>query len=579
MNVVNRTNRLASVVLIASLASLSARAMVFDDSVAPDYDDTIVSSSKEAAMRNRANAIFDSAQICEDYQFAMYMLALVQPPQGRRGNNYTQEEFSAELAKCPRTYSDLAQILNAKISATRDFHTTLRPLLLLGTANPVIRSCGEGCETFVGSALLPLQSDNRKKLYAFAQTAAGERRAFEFLEINGKSADALFQEVVAQKTLSVTFSGNSGKTVVPILSRKLFDGRDRDDMHIVARDVTTGARVFIDASFALDPLPTTVEQEAELLKLSQKFRRSTSYRCREVAPFSTEDLGICHTEDGRNVLWNFAFKGPFEFEKYETFLSTHPSKHPAILDLRSNGGGDPFFAANLACAMGGEITYRELARRQAIASFYPETITVSSGRVFSPIDYLTNSSGKVVPITDADNGDLAIASPGWHVDVANPEVGRRDRVSPFWSRIGASPAECHKFSTPAFRNTKWVVMTNGGEFSATENFLSFVEDDNFELIQVGDRSWGGTGAPAFIRLPNTGILMRLSQARAYDPIQGVFSIEARGIAPDQYVQIEIPENFENRIRADFAFRSPMFRSKDFDTFRPMILGFALKIAP
>lgn len=531
-------------------------------SVTPAID-TIVSEGYSTALKAKLDAKYTPTQVCEDYELALHLMALVQSPAGRRGDNTTQALLSADLKNCPGTFSGVAKALFAKQASILDFHTGFRAGGGLdASAASVVTGCSDAaiCGDTVGYTLLPVLTEVSKTYYVFVPTSAGGYKYFQVESLNGKNGSELFNLISQSRLISKTTGGNYGQSALPLLTRKILDGRDRADMTFAARELVTGARVTLTTSFAPDALRKTNETDVATVS---KHYSAKSFGCQEKAEGSTDNIGACLTDQNRLVVWIYAWSLADSDFNLTGFLGDFFAKHPAaaklpiVLDTRGNPGGNPYLPAEFLCAFGDDTSVREMKRRRLVASHWPELFKLSSGRLVIAED-----------LNPRGNNDLLRKVPGWHVSSLEPTAARKDFEQGFMERGEFDDAKCVAARDPRYTRTKWVVMTNGNEFSAAENFLSFIESSVFKFKIMGNRSWGGTGAPMMLTLPNTKMTLRLSQARHVDGIDGSFNIEGVGVPVHQPMLRELKADFEKRlidslvsgeIPSDFSHSPYLFR--------------------
>jgi hypothetical protein len=558
--------RLNPLVLVALSTTLPAAG--FQSPVAHETQtaDSVVSQKDLEHLAELADKKFTKAQVCDDYEIALHLLALVQSPQGHRGNNTTAEALSAELKACPGTYTEVAKAIRKKQMALKDFHTSFRAPEIHAVAAPVITGCTpkDACTSIVGAMLTPVVTEVKKKLYATATASDGSAHFFDLEMINGNSGDELYEGVVDGQFLSKTEGGNQGAAQIAILLRNIIDGRDRAPLEIVARNLKTGEKIQMSANYDADQTILNAQNSNAYM---YGFDAAQSYGCVGQAEGSTKNIGGCYTSRGQAVVWVrtwVQFDGDpalVEFTKELLAKNTKAQKYPVIFDMRGNPGGSPMMVGSFVCAFGDDRAVKEMKRRRLNPSLWPATITTLGGR-----SYLSDS------LYGGSNSDLIHTLSRWNVRSDKPDATRQDREVGFFERTGSTDSDCLNERDPRFVQQKWVVLTNGREFSAAENFLSLVEDSNFKFRQLGSNSWGGTGAPNVVTLPNTKMQLRVSLARHIDGVDGGMPIEATGVKADQYITRELSEDFERRLN------DMMYGQKDVSGYEyaPLIVRWAFK---
>ncbi len=528
------------------------------------------------------DAKFSKTDVCDDYELALHLLALIQPPATHRGSNFSQAEISQALSQCPGTFSGVAKSLASKFAKLKDFHTSY------ATGNgvidqryfPVVVGCegADSCKAVLGSRLVPVYSNVAREFYFSLADDSERTMVFKLNTMNGKTAPELFQELVTSELASANNTGgNYTKGVAFILGRNMIDGRERPHFLISAKDLVSKGEVTLQTSFEVAPRrEITAQQRSFLTAFARDINtddvcKSVSFYPNNEKPYRDGFIGACVTHDNRALVW-LKTMVPNETDSVVEFLAQFlrqnksATQKPVILDLRSNGGGSPILAAELACAFGDTTSRNRLRNRFLNPSLWPERFELSSGTVV-----VTEELKKKM---EESNSDLIAVVPGWTASSLSPTVSRRDRKIGFWERVEATHSDCVKQALPEFEGVKWVLVTNGNEFSATENFLSFVEKSDAKFKHIGTTSWGGTGAPLAISLPKTGMKLRISQARHIDAransADSAFVIESRGVKPDNFVLREMPDEFEDHVNA-------VMKTETHPHFLPNIFRWALGV--
>jgi hypothetical protein len=528
------------------------------------------------------DAKFSKKDVCDDYELALHLLALIQPPSGHRGNNVSLREFSKDLAQCPGTFSGVARILASKFAKIKDFHTSY------ATGNavvdqryfPVVVGCegADYCKNVLGSRLVPVYSNVAREFYFSLADDSDRTLIFKLNTMNGKTPNDLFQDLVNSELASANGTGgNYTRGVAFVLGRTMIDGRDRPNFFISAKDLVSKGEVTLQTSFVVAPRWEVTAQQKNFLTAFAKdidtddVCKAVSFYPNNEKPYKDGVIGACVTNDNRTLVW-LKTMVPNETDSVVEFLARFlrenrsATQKPVILDLRSNGGGSPFLAAELACAFGDNISRNRVKNRFLNPSLWPERFELSSGTVVG--------AEQLKKMIEESNSDLISVVPGWTVSSLSPTVSRRDRKIGFLERMEATQSDCVKQALPEFDGVKWVLVTNGNEFSATENFLSFVEKSDAKFKHVGTTSWGGTGAPFVIRLPKTGMRLRISQARHIDAradnADAAFVIESRGVKPDNFVLREMPDEFEDHV-------NDVMKTETHPNFLPNIFRWALGV--
>jgi hypothetical protein len=516
-----------------------------------------------------ANARLSHGQICDDYELALHLLALVQTPAGRRGDTTDSATLAKDLARCPATYFDMARDIAKRQQALHDLHTSFSPVDNLAVAlSPTVTACDDAsvCGATVGASLGYMPTEVSDALYAYALTPNGVL-TFAVDSVNGESMKDAVERLRNEELLIHRDAGGASS----LLSRQLFtrtfvDGQDRSDLRVVARSLEDGRRFAITASFAV--APTVVSTHHFKPTGESGPYRSRGYDCATTAPNSTPDVGACTTTDGRLVVWVRSWFDGDPTDRVGSFVAAQGAtqKLPILMDVRGNTGGDPGAVARFVCTFGDDTAVKVMNTRRLAGTIVPATFALSSGTVIK-----TRSLGP------RENSALLRIDPDWHVSSSAPDAHRRDFTQPFLERFKLTGSSCLAMRAPSVVGKKWLVLTNGSEFSATENFLSFIEDSRDTFHIVGDVTRGGTGAPTVFTLPNTFARLRLSLARHIDGRDDdSFKIEGVGVKPFQPLLRDFASDFEARA---VEFQGNPAMNFDQQRLAPYIVRYALGMRP
>src|SRR5262249_14012068 len=133
------------------------------------------------------------------------------------------------------------------------------------------------------------------------------------------------------------------------------------------------------------------------------------------------------------------------------------------------------------------------------------------------------------------------------VSVLSPDPNRRDYAIGWFPFAGMTEESCVAMHDARFDGVEWNVLTAGPEASASEDFLSLVaRGPGANFTHIGRRTEGATGCGAPFTLPNTKLVLALSQARQVDG-EGEFLIQGVGLTPAIEVDSEDRSDFEHRL--------------------------------
>jgi len=530
--------------------------------------------------------------LCDDWQVAMHMLALIQAPQGRHGDQLTTEAFAEKLAQCPQNFQEFTTNLMREQRALQDYHTGFSASSKFGfDVVPAVDQCTTptACKGLDNVLLYPVDSEIKKGMYVFALArTAPALRFLEIESIDGKNQNELYEEAVSTGLLSKTDSGHMGRALQALFQRNPLAGRSRLGMKVVFRDVISQTRGLMTTTYRPKGKPLAGNLVAriwnDLLGVSQV------YACKDETIEKSESVQACITQSNqiaiRLIDW-MGFGNPeLGVEDSNTFIAHYLEKNasylksPLLFDIRSNPGGSPGLVTDFICRFGDDRSFKEMKRRHMVGSKWPSLIKTSSGSEYSILSLL--GVEKKEDLYQVSNGDLVAIDDSWIADATNPDAHRRtwrkgflDRWKPYYETEAGLENECLGSRHPLAHQAKWVVLTHGREFSATENFLSFIEHSMDRFKIVGATTWGGTGAPIQIELPHTKAILRLSQARHIDGMDGSFNIEGVGVKPHNFISPDTKDQFENRLKAILNYSWPNVRTQPM--YRPYIVKFSQSI--
>ena len=497
--------------------------------------------------RETVDAKYTKAQVCQDYELAIHALALLQAPVGRSGNNMSAEKYAELLSSCPGTYSATVKKILDLQRSLRDFHTGLDEYQLIRTKLPVVSKCetADVCGEIIGSSLIPLLTEQGVRAYASFFDTKGNQKVLRILEVNGRSDSFLFNEMVANSAQSNSLYGSLGALSLELFLKKTID-LPLPEMNLKVFDFSAQTVGKMTVSFEKKreiPIPDVMLNE----DLIGQFNTPRHYDCTKFISDVSKEIGACEIEDNRAVAWvasfdvdNVYYKVMNGFRKMVRQLKIDRSR-PLILDLRGNTGGSPELAGVLACTLGGPEVAQRISQRELRPSLWPREFVLLDGTRLSSKDLVSYG-----------NGDLIRIDEGFVADSKNPDPTRKEYGIGFFERFSqggilTGESRCKEFSTSEMQGLQWYVLTSGQEFSATENFLSFIAQDNSRFRIIGSRSRGGTGAPFYLEFPNTPMVLRLSQARHVDKVTGEWPIEAVGVPVDVMSLADRQADFEKRV--------------------------------
>jgi len=489
------------------------------------------------ALLTARDSDFTTTQVCEDYELAIYLLALVQPPRDGTGNTTDAATLATDLASCPGTYSGVIAALNQHIAALHDYHTYLDvgDDAITGVFFfPTVTSCDTPslCGSTIGSTLMPMLGGDDQHLYGYAAKGDGGEILLGIEQINGLAPDAAIASAKATNILGLAaLGGPVGREMVVLDGRTTFDGRDRSPVTIQAGDLVSGATVTMAADFDVPPTYVPAATDSRSLTSKASFP-ARSYGCIDLAPNSNTEYGSCLTDQGRLVVWIHTFEptitDPGVMALVTSYLAAQldAASQPVFLDLRGNGGGYFYLMMSFLCTFGDDLVVQAITNRQLVTSYYPAQFILSSGRVVQ----FGAEIGLAPGIPGYSDEPITMDDPTWTVSSTAPDANRRTFTSSWWdlvaSMVAPNASVCASMRDERFAQVQWVVGTMGPEFSATEFALDLLSASPTRFLQVGSITMGGSGIPDVVTLPNTKLLLHVAKTREMNG-QGTWLIEDR----------------------------------------------------
>ncbi len=503
--------------------------MYFPKSTDLEDSDELKPTTEEQILE--ANKKFTKVQICHDYELAIHSLALIQPPVGRSGNNIDNSTYRELLNSCPDTYVEVARKIRMLQRKLLDYHTMFNETQLSHTVLPMIETCDNPslCGNFVGAPLVPLIVEQGVGAYFTVYDKKGMQNVWRMLDFNGHSQEFLFNDMVSRDAKSHSIYGNAGFLGIELFYKSPFD-LPIEQVKITVKNIETSETAHLTAVYGKKRL-ISLPKKPESFNFHSQFKINRDYGCKKIMPDSNDTVGSCLLENDRGLVWIGSFSGdriaPQVMNTFRILARQAPEvkNKPLILDLRGNGGGIPELAAMIACTIGNEGVSQQIENRELHPSIWPEKFKLSDGTILKSKD-----------LEREGNRDLFRFTKGRVADSLAPDSTRNEYKIGFYERNKRNtltgPARCAEYHSKEMNFKSAYVLTSGQEFSATENFLSFISPVDKTFRIVGSRSKGGTGAPTYIILPETKMKLRLSQARHLDKLTGLWPIESIGVHED-----------------------------------------------
>lgn len=506
---------------------------------APIYATTELTQS---SLVNTRLAYLDESispkQLCDDYRLLRSL----------RYYLHNDDRQSNVPEDCPRDFRDFVLKVKSAIAGLNDLHAQALFGNGLDVASyPVIVACdgdADTCADLMGSPVYPIPSNVETNFYAGVFNRKSKLVPFEVTTVNARTMADYHKAMDAAHLYSHTKANWSQNLMDWVLKRPIITDQDRGLLTIEARNILNQKTLKISASF--DSVQR-VFPSGEALGVLRTISMGREYGCSDVFELTTFDVGACRRSDGKIIVWLANWPQADVFEQWQAALANWLSGHKAesvYLDLRSNGGGSPLSVVSFLCRFGDEDSVAAIGRMELSIRSWPKSFmnegTLIDSQSFSVLDNL----------------ELRRIDQAFEVTAFAKEEPRLFTMNTF-ERTKTDAKACEGLRVEALKAAKWKVLTDGGEFSAAEDFLFVAKQSPKKFTIYGRPSVGGAGNPSWISLPHTKAGIRLSLARPFYDQKAI--IEKIGVAPDFVIQTQdSPEEMEGRIRR-FADKGILFK--------------------
>ncbi|MBF0316294.1 MAG: hypothetical protein HQK52_22945 [Oligoflexia bacterium] len=535
---------------------------------ADDQSQWVYAENKSPMVKSTlelAEKSFSQTALCEDYHLAISLLKQVQAQDPHQSEKY---EILNQSFACPTTYHQFARKLHRLIEQLGDFHVLFSHpkknnlKYLNGYLPAVVIDCqGKDpslCQDSIGWVLHPMPSEvtdqKHPQSYAIIGSASGKIRALQILGITQSHRFYNPQEIITisvnDKIIAPTENASLIDSLFPWLTRSsLASESELNDVKVQVKDLKTEEEAEATLSFKQENFSSLDRGSYFYTYAKSIFIQRRNYDCASIQPHSKDPMkgnGICKTKSGEALAWMSTFSYPDSeglspVTLFTQFFRENPETltRPIILDLRGNNGGSPKLAVEMACAFGDENTFDRIKNRSLQVSYWPQSFQLDSGRVYLTKDLTLEGA----------NADLIKIKESWN-SVTLREQNRYHYPLSMLSRVLISEEECRQLKIHFNHTLEWRVLTSGKEASAAELFLSLINKSKSLFEISGRSSFGASGHPISVILPNTKSILKISLARQvagdatgteYDPIN---IIQGIGVQPDHTMVIEEVSDWE-----------------------------------
>jgi hypothetical protein len=493
---------------------------------------TSISDSNVDKRIGLLNKKFSESEICRDYSLAQLIIKYL-----HNDSNTGNQKIESD---CPIDYRQFANQLINDVNALNDLHSAvLVGYGLDGRSMPVVTRCMGAnvqiCQDSIGSLVQAVPSPSEERSY-IAITDKKKKIHFVKLDgIDGHPISDIIQKFKSEILYSHTSQGFSEVFVESYLTRRSFDTRSKAPIILKGTELATQMEVEFELSYDAQQVIFNYPSEMESIR---KVAVDRGYGCSKIYLGSNYDFGACIDDRSRPVMWLSLWpqRGEFlnELGKMVEWIGVNSTLKTITFDLRGNGGGSTESVIDMVCAIGDKESIDAVEKMQLDVRYVPEFFELGDSTIYSrDLKFGQNLGLKRIKDgfrASANNGDQYLS---YKTGMLEKSVLTR--------------AQCEDMNITGSSDWNWTVLTNGREFSATEDFL-FIVSKSKRFVTFGKSTVGGSGNPWWIELPSTKAGIRISPAR--DVFDGNEIIEKIGIYPSVFVdEWESHFEFETRLRS------------------------------
>ena len=472
--------------------------------------------------------LYSNEDLCADYQLLNNLIYYLQ-------NDAAQKPNLA--AQCSKDYSEFVAMTRKAISDLEDLHTGVEFGNGIDAIKaPVVVKC-EGdvrCPSLLGTALFNIHTSVVDKFYAIAFTAKQVPLPLSVLSVDGRSI-ASYKPDMDKDLLYSHTKGNWTLTVMDyIFNRNVITERDLDPLEVEVEDLATHNKMKLKLAYNV---PQTILSAPEALLNFSSLGVSRGYGCSKVLEGSGYTGGACLDKTGKIIVWLYAWTDVVGFQEWvkklgKWLVANKGSETTIHFDLRNNSGGDPLSVVDFICTFGSETTITAIDKMSLDVRTWPGTFQIAGQKLLTE------------EMKAFDNLQFRKIDESFVVEDGKVSPTRSRSITT-WERAKTDLATCQGKTLADLKNMKWKVLTNGNEFSSSEDFLFLAQSDPTKFQIYGHPTMGGSGNPSWIPLPRTNTGIRLSTAR--DIYDNKVIIEKKGIFPDVPLDaMDSAEEFDKR---------------------------------
>lgn len=489
-------------------------------------------TTKNSIQKDR-RALLDSRvsakDLCSDYRLFQNLIFYLQNDAGKPG----------EIAKgpCPRDYKEFVLMIQNGQKGLKDLHTNVAfGKGLDAVKKPVVVSCrgDERCAKGVGSSFFVVPTSVRSEFYGMIFSSTGEAVPLILENVNGKSIESFRSDMDQNLLYSHSKAAWSQYLPAYIFEREVATDRSLDHLNLAAKTLDEDRPVQITLAF---DEAQTIFPDAEFVEMIDQLDVGRSYGCKEIMEPSDYTLGACIDPKNQVFVWFHLWPDEETMTQFSRVLAKWIAEkkqgpRTLVLDIRGNVGGSPRAVIDFFCFFGDDETLKIFDDFRLHVRTWPRSFSIAGEEILS------------AKLQTLDNLSIRSIDPSFAVDDGMKALPREKTVS-LSDRTQLSKKSCARKRIPESKNWSWKIVTNGNEFSSSENFLLFAKRSTTKFRSFGRPTLGGSGNPTWIGLPKSNAGVRLSTARDFYGNQTL--IEKQGIEPDVEIsEIESAEEFRSR---------------------------------
>lgn len=473
------------------------------------------------------NSKYSSAQVCADYRLMQDLISYVH-------NEIPENKDSAD---CPKDYSQFVAMTQKAVADLKDLHTAVQFGNGLDAIKmPVVVKCqGDSrCSSLIGSRLTTISTSVQEGFYGFLYTSEQQALPLAIRTVDDRPILDYKAEMDAEHLYSHTKGNWTQSLPNYIFARSVVSERGNAPVKVEADDLVSRSKLTLELAYNV---PQKIFSAPESQAVLETLGVNRGYGCDRVLDGSGYLGGACLDKAGKIIVWLGTWPSVETFglwtQKLAGWIRENKAQQSTVyFDLRGNGGGDPLAVLNFMCTFGNRSSLAAIDKQSLSIRTWPNSFEIAGQTIMTrDLGAFDNLQFRQI--------DASFAA------IHGQDVEPRSRQLSLLERAGMSSEDCFAMQDDELKDLQWKVLTNGDEFSSSENFLFLAQASPGKFKIYGRPSMGGSGNPTWIPLPNTNTGIRLSSAR--DIYNGQVIIEKAGITPHVSIaSMETAAEFETR---------------------------------